>query len=98
MAAMLAMASEPILQLPRKGKVPRHEKTRPKNPNRLTVKQHVFPVRSIEPFVGQSGCVALFDMVRALVQITGASETRRIHRYFIVLRGPPSKQQAQRYL
>jgi hypothetical protein len=35
---------------------------------------------------------------RALVQITGASETRRIHRYFIVLRGPFSKQQAQRYL
>jgi hypothetical protein len=64
MAATLAMASAQIPQLPPMGKIPRHEKTRPKNPNRLTIKQHVFPVRSIEPFVGQSGCVAVFDTVR----------------------------------
>ncbi|WP_081862237.1 hypothetical protein [Cupriavidus sp. SK-3] len=35
---------------------------------------------------------------RALVQITGASGKRRIRRYIIVLKGLPSKQQAQWYL
>lgn len=34
----------------------------------------------------------------ALVQITGASEKRHIRRYIIVLKGLPSKQQAQWYL
>jgi hypothetical protein len=34
----------------------------------------------------------------AVVQITGASKKRRIHHYIIVLKGLPSKQQAQWYL
>jgi protein ImuB len=39
-----------------------------------------------------------FLQFAALVQITGASEKRRIRRYIIVLKGLPSKQQAQWYL
>jgi hypothetical protein len=31
------------------------------------------------------------DLLKAVVQITGASEKRRIHHYLIVLKGLPSK-------
>jgi hypothetical protein len=65
MAAMLAQASEPLPPLPVQGKWSKPEITLPKNPEQLTLKQHVFPVRSIERFVNQSGRVAVCDMFRA---------------------------------
>ena len=64
MAATLAQASEPLPPLPAQGKWSKPEKTLPKNPKRLTLKQHVFPVRSMERFVDQSGRVSVFDMLR----------------------------------
>ena len=39
-----------------------------------------------------------FKGLKAVVQIAGASEKRRIHRCIIVLKGPPSRQRAQWYL
>ena len=42
----------------------RPEKTLPKNPNRLTLNQYVFPVRSIGRFVGDNGCVTVCDLLR----------------------------------
>jgi len=45
-------------------KRPKPERTQPKNPNQLTVKQHVFPARSIDRFVNQDGRVSVYDMVR----------------------------------
>jgi len=48
MAAMLAQASEPLPLLPVQGKWSKPEKTLPENPEQLTLKQHVLPVRSIE--------------------------------------------------
>jgi hypothetical protein len=35
----------------------KYEKTQPGNPHRLTVNQHVLPVRCIERFAGSDGCV-----------------------------------------
>lgn len=64
MAATLAMAAEPLPELPAQGKRSKPEKTLPENKHQLTRKQHVFPVRSIERFVDQSGRVAVFDMLR----------------------------------
>jgi hypothetical protein len=64
MATTLANASEPIPHFSAKGEIPKPEKTRPQNPNQLTVKQHVFPVRSMQPFVDKSGRVAVFDILR----------------------------------
>jgi hypothetical protein len=69
MAATLAMAAEPFPELPAQGKWSKPEwskpeKTLPDNKHQLTRKQHVFPVRSIERFVDQSGGVAVFDMLR----------------------------------
>ena len=59
MAKTLAMASEPeMLSEPRKKRT-RGEKTRPRNPNRLTLDQHVFPNKSIERFAGADGRVAV---------------------------------------
>jgi hypothetical protein len=40
------------------------EKTRPRNPNRLTVNQHVFPSKSIERFTGKGKRVAVYDLHR----------------------------------
>lgn len=61
---MLARASGAVTQIPATGKIAKPEKTRPGNPNQLTVKQHVFPVRSMLPFVDKKGQVCVFDMVR----------------------------------
>ena len=38
----------------------------------------------------QDGAIQFF-VTEAVVQITGASEKRRIHQYLIVLKGLPSK-------
>ena len=67
-AATLAKASEPVPDLAVKGQMRRAERTRPKNPNRLTRRQHVFPVRSMQQFVNQSGRVSVFDMLRRKVR------------------------------
>ena len=64
MAATLAMAAEPLPELPAQGKQSKPEKPLPENKHQLTRKQHVFPVRSIERFVDQGGRVAVFDMLR----------------------------------
>ncbi len=52
----------------------RPEKTRPRNPNELTIKQHVFPARSIRSFVGQRGRVAVFDMLRSKLRHAGPDD------------------------
>ncbi|PTB17606.1 hypothetical protein C9I57_27080 [Trinickia symbiotica] len=62
MARTLGMLSQPIAKPPAKGCRP--EKTQPQNPNELTIKQHVFPVRCIESFAGQRRQVAVFDVLR----------------------------------
>jgi hypothetical protein len=67
-AATLAKASEPVPDLAVKGQMRRAERPRPKNPNRLTRRQHVFPVRSMQQFVNQSGRVSVFDMLRRKVR------------------------------
>lgn len=67
-AATLAKASEPVLEFAAKGEMTRPERTRPKNPNRLTLRQHVFPVRSMRQFADQSGRVSVFDMLRRKVR------------------------------
>jgi hypothetical protein len=64
MAVMLAKVSEPAKKLPVKPKRIRAERTRPENPNRLTVNQHVFPLRSIKRFANQSGSVSVHDLHR----------------------------------
>ncbi|MCA7939475.1 DUF4238 domain-containing protein [Burkholderia cepacia] len=69
MAKTLAKASEPISRLPTKGEILKPEKTRPQNPNRLTVRQHVFPVRSMQQFVDKSGRVSVFDMLRSKTRL-----------------------------
>jgi hypothetical protein len=43
-----------------------HERPQKGNPHRLTVRQHVFPARSIQRFVGQDGAVYLADLKRGL--------------------------------
>ena len=44
------------------------EKTRGKNPNRLTVNQHIYPRRSIARFAGNDGRVAVHDVARCQVR------------------------------
>ena len=69
MAKTLAKASEPIPHLPAKGEILKAEKTRPQNPNQLTVRQHVFPVRSMQQFVDKSGRVFVFDILRSKTRL-----------------------------
>jgi hypothetical protein len=64
MAATLAMASAPLPEPQPQGKWSKPEKTLPGNLKRLTCKQHVFPVRSIERFADGNGRVAVFDLLR----------------------------------
>jgi hypothetical protein len=59
MAKTLAMASESEEPAKPGKKRSRGEKTRPRNPNRLTVDQHVFPTKSIARFAGPDGRVAV---------------------------------------
>jgi hypothetical protein len=60
MAKTLAMAAaEPEAPREVRRKRTRGEKTRPRNPNRLTLDQHVFPAKSIERFTDTGGRVAV---------------------------------------
>lgn len=45
-----------------------HEKPQKTNPNRITVKQHVLPVKSIRRFAGDSGKVFICDIARQKVR------------------------------
>jgi hypothetical protein len=63
MAVTLARASGPLKPRERLGRRT-VEKTRPRNPNRLTVNQHVFPFKSIERFTGRGKRVEVFDLHR----------------------------------
>lgn len=53
------MTSGPEIPRGPRRKRARGEKTRPRNPSRLTVDQHVFPAKSIERFVGADGRVSV---------------------------------------
>ncbi|WP_287988825.1 hypothetical protein [Acidiphilium sp.] len=64
MGAMLAKASEPVEMLPVKPGQQKTEKTRPGNPNCLTLRQHVFPTKSISRFGNQNGLISVHDLVR----------------------------------
>ena len=67
MGAVLSKASEPIEMLPVKRTKAKTEKTRPGNPNRLTLCQHVFPAKSISRFGNQNGVISMHDLVRKRV-------------------------------
>lgn len=64
MAVTLAKASEPLKAVPAAQKKMRAERTRPKNPNALTLDQHVFPKKSIDRFTDKSGYVSLLNLRR----------------------------------
>src|SRR6516165_2453987 len=64
MVVALAKASEPAHLRSAAPIGARVEKTRPRNPNRLTVDQHVFPSTSIERFADEKGYVSLHDLRR----------------------------------
>jgi hypothetical protein len=66
MAVTLAKASEPP-KVHERHKRARVEKTRPRNPNRLTVDQHNFPSKSIERFTNEDGRVSVNDLHRGQV-------------------------------
>src|SRR5580700_8963929 len=66
MAVTLAKASEPLKAYERR-KNAKAERTRSRNPNSLTINQHVFPSKSIERFTNQSGNVSVHDLLRAKV-------------------------------
>lgn len=66
MAVTLAKASEPQ-KTHEPSKRARAERTRPRNPNSLTVNQHVFPSKSIERFTDQTGRVSVHELHRGEV-------------------------------
>jgi hypothetical protein len=66
MALTLAKASEPP-KVHERHKRARVEKIRPRNPNSLTVDQHVFPSKSIERFTNEDGHVSVHDLHRGEV-------------------------------
>ncbi|MDR3488433.1 MAG: hypothetical protein P4M05_26470 [Bradyrhizobium sp.] len=67
MAVMLAKAAEPVEMFPEKLIKTKAEKTRPGNPNRLTIRQHVFPTKSISRFANQNRLVSVHDLGRGRV-------------------------------
>ncbi|CAB5082083.1 hypothetical protein IST4116A_00067 [Burkholderia cenocepacia] len=75
MATTLAKASEPISDPSTKGVISKPEKTRPQNPNRLTIRQHVFPVRSMQQFVDKRGRVSVFDILRNKIRLAQPKDT-----------------------
>lgn len=52
----------------------RSEKTQPGNPHQLTLRQHVFPARSIQRFC-ENGGVDLIDLVRGLRRRAGPGDS-----------------------
>jgi hypothetical protein len=66
MGAMSAKLAEPAA--PQKSSRP--EGTQRGNPNRLTLRQHVFPTKSIERFANERKRVSLHDLLRSKVRST----------------------------
>jgi hypothetical protein len=64
MAAALSKGSEPIEAAPKRA---RAERTRRKNPNSLTVNQHVFPLKTMEQFA-QGGRISVHLLARGKVR------------------------------
>ena len=68
MAVVLSKGSEAIKAAAERPKRARAEKTRPRNPNRLTVNQHVFPLKTMEHFA-QNGrlsvCLIYSDSLKS---------------------------------
>ena len=52
----------------------KHEKPQKTNPNRITVEQHVLPVKSIRRFTGPAGKVSLCDIARQKIRPAGPSD------------------------
>jgi hypothetical protein len=70
MAVTLSKASEPVMvAAPKQMKKTRSEKTRPGNPNSLTIKQHVFPLKSMEQFA-QDGRLSVHLITRQKIICT----------------------------
>ncbi|MGO9060179.1 MAG: hypothetical protein ACLQU2_22790 [Candidatus Binataceae bacterium] len=69
MGAMSARLSEPAKILAADRKRDRAEKTRPGNPNKLTLRQHVFPSKSIGRFTNERGLVSVHDLLRDKVRL-----------------------------
>jgi hypothetical protein len=63
MAVVLSKGSEAIKAAAERPKRARAEKTRPRNPNRLTVNQHVFPLKTMEHFA-QNGRLSVCLIAR----------------------------------
>jgi hypothetical protein len=63
MAVALSNGSEPVKAAAKQLKRTRPEKTRPGNPNRLTIKQHVFPLKTMEQFT-QGGRLSVYLIAR----------------------------------
>jgi hypothetical protein len=67
MAVALSKGSEPVKAAAERPRRARPEKTRPRNPNRLTVNQHVFPLKTMEQFA-QDGRVSVYLIPRCEVR------------------------------
>jgi hypothetical protein len=67
MAVALSKESEPVEAAAKRSKRARAQRTRPRNPNRLTVNQHVFPLKTMEQFA-QDGRISVRLIVRDKVQ------------------------------
>jgi hypothetical protein len=63
MAVVLSKLSEPVKVATKQLKRTRPEKTHPGNPNRLTIKQHVFPLKTMERFT-QDGRLSVHLIAR----------------------------------
>jgi hypothetical protein len=66
MAIALSKGSEPVEAAAKRPKRARAERTRPRNPNRLTVNQHVFPLKTMEQFA-QDGRISVHLIARGKV-------------------------------
>jgi hypothetical protein len=67
-ARTLGEISRPI-PIPTKYRAEKPERTRPTNPNQLTIKQHVFPLRSMQRFLNQQNLLSVHDLHRRKVRL-----------------------------
>lgn len=72
MALALSKGSEPVRAAAKRLKGTSAEKTRPGNPNRLTVNQHVFPLKTMERFV-RGGRVSAYLLARRKIIVANPS-------------------------
>lgn len=64
----------PTVDINKPRKTTRSEKTTSRNPEMLTIKQHIFPAKSIERFYNSRGCVSVYDIIRNKKRETKASD------------------------